>query len=104
MGRSQSDELRRRWLEAQRRKGIQENPTGGDKRLRKKMTDAQRREGTSEEKRSDWLDAKDENERVHIHFVCTCSTCAQQFTICGIPCFVICPNCHNILILQFGQQ
>lgn len=80
MGRSRSDDLRKRWKRAQK------NP------------------GTSGDKRSDWMQAKRDNEQVHIHFNCTCRSCAQEFQICGLPCFVICPNCHLALTLQFGQD
>lgn len=78
MGRSRSDQLRKEW------KRRQDNA------------------GSTGEKRDAWQEAKQENEQVHIHFVCTCLSCAQQFMICGLPCFVICPNCHLVLNIRFS--
>ena len=78
MGRSRSDDRRKEWLR------------------RNKSPDS------SASKRGDWMEAKRENEKVHVHFLCTCLSCAQEFSICGLPCFVICPNCHLALKLQFS--
>lgn len=76
-----SDEARRRWKDVQKNPGVK---TKGD------------------DKRSQWDTAKSMNEAVHIHFECTCNACAQEFTICGLPCFVICPNCQLILRMRFA--
>lgn len=57
---------------------------------------------TPVDKRDQWNEAKRENEKVHLHFMCNCLVCAQEFAICGLPCFVICPNCHNVLKLRFS--
>lgn len=54
------------------------------------------------DKRRSWRVAKEQNEQVHVHFMCTCLACAQEFMICGLPCFIICPNCHLVLKLQFS--
>jgi hypothetical protein len=53
-------------------------------------------------KRERWLEAKRENEEEHVHFMCNCRSCDQEFMICGLPCFVICPNCHLVLRMQFA--
>lgn len=75
-----SDEARRQWKDVQKNPG---NSSGRDVR------------------QSQWDTAKSMNEAVHVHFECTCNVCAQVFTICGLPCFIICPNCHLILRMRF---
>lgn len=50
-----------------------------------------------------WNKAKSENEKIHIHFEASCNACGQVFSICGLPCFVICPNCHLILRMGFVE-
>lgn len=77
MGRSRSDEARKEWLRRQK-------------------------QGSNADKRAQWMEAKRDNEQTHIHFVCTCLSCAQEFMICGLPCFVICPNCHLVLTIRFS--
>lgn len=78
MGRSQSDEARKEWL--RRKDQLAQSPN----------------------KQGAWNQMKRENERAHVHFMSTCLSCAQQFEICGLPCFVICPNCHLVLKCQFA--
>lgn len=79
MARSRSDQARKEWLQRQRLKA----PGDG---------------------REQWDQAKQDNEKFHIHFNTACCACAQQFEICGLPCFVICPNCHLILTLRFHED
>jgi hypothetical protein len=58
--------------------------------------------GTADQKRRQWQQAKSDNEQTHIHFNCTCQSCGQEFMICGLPCFIICPGCHLALALRFS--
>lgn len=80
-----SDEARRRWIAEKNAPGPNDKPNGFDKSSR----DA-------------WMNTKRANEQTHVHFMCTCHACAQEFAICGLPCFVICPGCHATLKMQMA--
>ncbi len=77
MGRSRSDEARKEWLQRKQQQSDDSPSTAG--------------------KRAVYDEARQENERIHVHFMCKCCACAQEFAICGLPCFVICPGCHLVL-------